>query len=54
MTKLEKSRTMKCFGQFTEQVELDPDPKAKDKLMEVWNCTNCSAKPYCDKLTKTL
>lgn len=54
MTKLEKARAMKCFAKFVELVELDPDPKTQDKLMEEYNCENCDANKYCWKLADTL
>lgn len=54
MSKLEKARVMQCFGKQVELVELDPDPKAQDKLQEECNCKNCDSKKYCDQLADTL
>ena len=54
MDKVEKARAMKCFGRFTENVELDPDPKAQDELQEENNCKNCEYHKYCCVLAGTL
>ena len=54
MTQLEKARAMKCFGKFLENVLLDPDPKAKDELIEEYNCENCNNHKYCVLLAKTV
>ena len=54
MTKLEKAEAMKCFSDLVKQVELDPDPKTQDKLMEEFNCKNCTSYKYCRKLADTL
>lgn len=52
--KLEKARAMKCFGRMVEYVELDPDPKAQDELMEENNCKDCDTAKYCCELANTL
>ena len=54
MTKLEKTRAMKCFGRLVERVELDPDPKAQDELTKEFNCKNCDTYKYCQTLANTL
>ncbi len=54
MTKLEKVHAMECFGKLVQNVELDPDPKTQDKLQEEYNCKNCNAYEYCQKLADTL
>lgn len=54
VSKLEKARAMKCFGNLVEQVELDPDPKTQDELMDEFNCRNCDSYQYCRKLAGTL
>lgn len=54
MTKLEKAQAMKCFGELVRIVELDPDPKAQDKLTEEYNCKNCDSYEYCKKLADTM
>lgn len=54
MINLEKARAMKCFGGQVETVELDPDPKTQDELMEEYNCKNCDSYKYCRRLADTL
>jgi hypothetical protein len=54
MTKLDKGRAMKCFGDLVERIELDPDPHAQDELQKEYNCANCDSKPFCDALADTL
>lgn len=54
MTKLEKSRAMKCFGRLAETVELDPDPEAQALLQKEYNCKNCSSRPCCERLAAIL
>ncbi len=54
MTKLEKARALKCFGEMAETVELDPDPKTQDKLQVEYNCKNCDNYKYCCELADTL
>ena len=54
MNKLDKAGAMKCFGDFTQNVELDPDPNAQDKLQEEFNCKNCECYEYCRILEDTL
>ena len=51
---LDRARAMKCFGGLVEWVELDPDPKAQDKLQEEFNCKNCDYYDYCCTLSDTL
>lgn len=54
ISNLERARAMKCFGKLAEMVELDPDPKAQDKLQEEFNCKNCDSYPYCCQIADTL
>ena len=54
MTKLDKSKAMQCFGRLIQNVELDPDPKAQDKLQTEYNCVNCDTYKYCCELADTL
>ncbi len=54
MTKLEKTKAMKCFGGLVEMAERDPDPKAQDIYTEEFNCKNCDSCEYCRKLADTL
>jgi len=54
MPKLEQARAMTCFGKLVEGVELDPDPKAQDKLTEEFNSKSCDSYLYCRKLADTL
>lgn len=53
-TKVEKAKAMVCLGRMVSVVELDPDPKAQDKLTREYNCANCDTYAYCKKLADTL
>jgi len=54
MTNLTKSQAMRCFGKLVEAVELDPDPNAREILIEKNNCFNCDTFQYCTELALTL
>jgi hypothetical protein len=51
---VEKSTAMRCFGELTERVQLDPDPEAANKLMKECNCEGCENLSYCFLLACTL
>ena len=54
MKKEQKAMAMQCFGKAVAAIELDPDPKAQDKLQEEYNCKNCDYYAFCCTLADTL
>ncbi len=54
LTNKQKGQAMQCFSGLLIAVELDPDPKAQNKLTAGYNCFECNSHPYCRILANTL
>jgi len=54
MNIIEKAQATKCFCNLTLLVIDDPDPKAREKLVEEFNCKNCGYYKQCRKVEEIL
>jgi hypothetical protein len=50
----EYGQAMKCAGGLLELCALDPDPEAKNKYQEEFNCTNCDYSDTCIKVWRAV
>ena len=50
----QSGQAMRCAGGLLDLCALDPDPEAKNKYQEEFNCKNCEVHDICVKVWRAV